>query len=220
MSRRITDLTNQKFGRLLVIHRGVNDPAGRLQWLCKCDCGREVLVSSNHLRTGNTKSCGCLNDELRRTSRMRQHGHRSGKKTSPTYHSWRAMIARCLNVTDAAWPAYGGSGIRVYYKWFGVNGFKNFLAYVGERPDGTSIDRWPNPSGNYEPGNVRWATKKEQANNRSDQTTFRGKTQPLLVWAGELGISLSTLSQRISGYNWSIERALTTPVRKYRKRVK
>jgi hypothetical protein len=94
------------------------------------------------------------------------HGHaRKGKQTG-TYLSWKEMKKRCANPNQKYWKNYGGRGIRVCDRW--LNSFENFLADMGERPEGTSIDRYPNNDGNYEPGNCRWATRKQQRANRRD----------------------------------------------------
>ena len=91
----------------------------------------------------------------------RRHGH--NRPPTPTYHSWANMLQRCRNPNTPTWKYYGGRGITVCERWLV---FEHFLADMGERPAGTSIDRWPNNDGNYEPGNCRWATKQEQTNNR------------------------------------------------------
>lgn len=94
------------------------------------------------------------------------HGHTVAGQRSPTYASWASMHDRCLNPKDKGYPYYGGRGITICERWRGETGFKNFLADMGPRPRGKSIDRFPNNDGNYEPGNCRWATAKQQINNR------------------------------------------------------
>jgi hypothetical protein len=100
---------------------------------------------------------------------MTKHGqagnHRTGRKASPEYSSWNAMMARCYLPKHTKYAEYGGRGITVAERW---HSFENFLADMGPRPEGTTLDRWPNPAGNYEPGNVRWATPKQQRDNRRD----------------------------------------------------
>lgn len=91
------------------------------------------------------------------------HGHTAGKKASRTFNSWRAMIGRCLNPNAFKYSAYGARGVKVCDRW---REFSNFLADMGERPEGKTIDRWPDPAGNYEPINCRWATPKEQRLNQ------------------------------------------------------
>ena len=157
----LIDLTGKRFGRLTVAW-----PAGIRNrdnfWFCFCDCENSRAISSMNLRTGDTKSCGCLRKEVT-TRRMLKHGHNRKKHVTVEYNAWTHMIQRCTNKKNKNYFDYGGRGIRVCSRW---RKFENFLADVGRRPKGKTLDRFPNTSGNYKPGNVRWATPKEQANNR------------------------------------------------------
>lgn len=147
----------------------------------------------------------------------RKHGHSHDKAggredASPTYRSWASMIQRCTNPKFASFAAYGARGIKVCTRW--RRSFRCFLRDMGERPAGTSLDRFPNRRGNYEPGNCRWATRREQRLN-SDALhllTFNGETLPLKHWAIRLGLKRATLSNRILYRGWSVERALTSTV--------
>jgi hypothetical protein len=134
---------------------------GKVVWLCRCNCKNLLKVVSGALRSGNTSSCGDV-DCCPRT----KHGHTARGKTSPTWRSWSAMIDRCFNPNNHEYRRYGGSGITVCASWLGPQGFISFLADMGERPAGTSIDRFPNNAGHYAPGNCRWATPHEQNVNR------------------------------------------------------
>ena len=118
------------------------------------------------------------------------------------------MIHRCTNPRASGWKYWGGRGITVCERW--LTSFEDFLADMGERPPGTTIDRYPNKEGNYEPGNVRWATPTTQARNRRGNSLieFRGSTRPLASWAESVGISPAALTWRLK-HGWSIELALT-----------
>lgn len=145
-------LENTRFGRLVALTKvKVND---RVKWNCICDCGNFKIVSGCKLKSGNTKSCGCLQRESRIT-----HGRSSTK----LYKSWSVMINRCINPNCPSYPDYGGRGITVCDRW--KYSFENFLEDMGERPEGMSLDRKDN-DGNYEPSNCRWATGTQQEFNK------------------------------------------------------
>jgi len=150
---------------------------------------------------------------------------RAGREERPTqklypgeYRSWAAMLTRVRNPNSPTWKHYGGKGIDVCARWLS---FQKFFADMGPKlsPKHT-LDRYPNPSGNYEPSNCRWATRKEQARNwenRNHNLTFHGKTQPLVVWSEELGIASATLRDRLKA-GWTVEQTLTVPAVTERKR--
>ncbi len=149
------DITGQRCGRLTALA-----PArihGVLLWECRCDCGATAYVSAANLRRGNTTSCGC-----RKRSVLGESTTRHGKYGTRTYRIWKAMRTRCRNPNTKAYKNYGGRGITVCERW---DSYENFLADMGEVPDGLTIDRINN-DGNYEPGNCRWATRKEQNMNK------------------------------------------------------
>lgn len=140
-------------------------------WMCRCSCGKEVVKSSTYLRRGKG-SCGC--DVAGRI----KHGHTTGKKHSPEYTVWNAMIGRCTRVTDSCYPEYGGRGITVCDRWNPLAGgsFENFLEDMGKRPEGYSLDRI-NTNGNYTPENCRWTTLSVQGFNQNKRSTNKsGRT--------------------------------------------
>lgn len=157
-------LTGRRFGRLVVVGRATNDCRRNTRWVCECDCGGAVVVLALNLRSGHTRSCGCLSRELAASRKPNlRHGHSSRGVLSRTYISWQSMVQRTQCPGATGYKNYGGRGIAVCDRW--KDSFENFLADMGERPEGTSIDRI-DVDGNYEPGNCRWATPKQQQSNR------------------------------------------------------
>jgi hypothetical protein len=164
-----TDLTGRRFSRLLVISREPNNGRGNAVWLCRCDCGKEIKVTTDHLKDGHTQSCGCLARETtaarnRAASGQRspsfKHGHALVGRQSGIYHSWHDMRRRCGKVRDKAYPRYGGRGITYDPRW---ESSVNFLA--------DTLPTWfpraqlhrIKPDGNYEPSNCVWMSLKDHA---------------------------------------------------------
>lgn len=162
MGRPSLDLNGKHFGRLDVIAR--SEKVSRFSyWLCRCSCGKQKVIRGNLLVKGISQSCGCYASEAA-SVRNATHGHSKGYRTSPTYTSWRAMWSRVTNRNHVGFKRYGGRGITICARW---KEFPNFLADMGPKPEPKlQIDRINN-EGNYEPGNCRWATVKQQANNKT-----------------------------------------------------
>jgi hypothetical protein len=154
----LIDLTGQRFGAWSVIQRDGNTPVKQLRWLCRCDCGTERYVQGAHLREKASTNCGCSPRKVKHGAARRRNGH----SFSGAYRSWRAMRARILNKNHKHWLLYGGRGISICERW---NDFTMFLADIGERPPGMSLDRIDS-NGNYEPSNCRWSNHSDQVRNR------------------------------------------------------
>lgn len=208
----VRNLEGQRFGHWLVVCRAENNKQGKRRWHCICDCGRRRSVDSYGLLHGGTK--GCIS--CRRRDFWRNKPREKSLEDSPLYCVWEGIKQRCHNPNAHAYEIYGGRGIKVCERW---QNSRNFIADMSPRPPGTELDRIDN-DGSYSPENCRWATKKENNRNRRDNRmlTFRGETKPLVVWAEELGLTYGALSVRLSRLGWSVERALTTPVKQLRKR--
>lgn len=207
------DLTGKRFGRLTVKQSDgiIEYKCGtkKEKWLCKCDCGREVSVLSSDLKTGHTKSCGCLQKED-----IAKRSVTHGKSKTRLYSIWNGIKNRCYNQNQRSYQHYGARGITMcpewkdnfdtFYIWAMCNGYK----------EGLSIDRIDVNKG-YFPGNCRFANSFAQALNRTDNRfiTYNKKTQTLKEWADEVGLAYSCLLWRIDN-GWDIGKALYTPSRR------
>lgn len=203
---RAIDLSGERFGRLTVLQKA-KSRNGQARWICKCDCGKLISVFGHSLRSGNTKSCGCLQRDIARNRLERPW---TQEKSAKRVHKiWENMKRRCYDKNDISYKNYGGRGIIVcdewkddflsFYKWAIKHGYKDEL----------TLDR-VDVNGPYSPDNCHWSSMKEQQNNRRNNTVIEcfGEAHTLQQWADILGINRSTISSRIR-YGWPIEMALT-----------
>lgn len=191
---KLIDLTGKRYGRLIVLKRAKdNDCHNKPRWLCKCDCGNVLEVSGASLKSGNTKSCGCLNRDL-----LTKHG-RSGQRI---YHVWRNMISRCYRATDQHWKDYGARGIKVCDAW--KNSMEEFIKWAEQSgyESHLTIDRI-DVDGDYTPENCRWADVKTQNNNKrsSVRIEYKGGVYSLAEFARATNLSKSVVFKRYkAGY--------------------
>lgn len=195
----LRSLVGQRYGALVVIAEAPSKYAKRGDrircWMCQCDCGKTLIVRQMNLRSGNTQSCGCQKGSWT---------HGMSKKR--VYRIWQNMLTRCENPLHGSFPRYGGKGIAVCSQW---HTFENFFADMGQPPTPKhSIDRIDGTR-DYEPGNCRWATRKVQNRNTTQNRwlTLNGETHIVTDWADILGIPATRIRNRLSR-GWSTERAL------------
>lgn len=209
---RLIDLTGQRFGRLSVVCKCGSDKYGAALWQCKCECGKTVTKRGSALRAGHAKSCGCLHDELS-SLRMAEQNRTHAMSNTRLYEIWSDLKRRCSNPNHRAFDRYGGRGIKFcaewaeflpFYVWSVANGYSETL----------TIERVDN-DGDYCPENCRWATRKDQANNKSITVFYEldGVKYTLPQLCEKCGISYGTLYTRINKHGWSVKAAITTPVR-------
>lgn len=201
-------LTGLTFGRLTAIaFWSVYQQASH--WLCRCSCGKWTVASANKLTQGHSASCGCLIRDLC-IARSTKHGEGTRKNKTAEYQVYKGLRKRCNNPNCKDYPDYGGRGIECRY-----TSFQEFLADVGRRPTVKhKIDRIDN-DGHYEVGNVKWSTDTESANNKRNnhRLTYNGVTKTIPDWARSMDMTITALRHRIKR-GWSVEKALTYPVRK------
>lgn len=187
----VQDLTGQRFGMLVIVRFSHYDKNRNKHWRCRCDCGTEKTIRSSHFKTGPVVSCGC---------RMRVTMKTHGGTGTPEHATWASIIQRCHNPSATQYCDYGGRGIKICPEW--RESFAAFLAHVGPRPSANhSIDRYPNHDGDYEPGNVRWATRSEQQNNRRVNVWMEidGERKTLAQWTSDerCEVGFGTLRYRV-----------------------
>lgn len=170
----------RNFGRLNCIRRvgcpkTITNDNHRRYYLWQCSCGNVTTTSLASVLSGHTKSCGCLRSEM-----VKHRFTKHGMYDAQVYSCWEGVVQRCTNVNHKNYPHYGGRGIKVCDRW--RNSFENFYADMGDMPPDMTLDRIDN-DGNYEPGNCRWATSKEQGRNKRSNRLIEGK--PMVVWCEE-----------------------------------
>lgn len=202
-----SSIASEKFSRLTAIAPVSRGKDCAIKWLCGCECGGWAIVATRKLKSGKTRSCGCLKREM-----MTTHGHGRTEDMNPTFRSWLSMRSRCKHPATPGYEHYGGRGIKVCERW--DSSFETFLADMGERPGRDySIDRI-DTDGDYCPENCRWATKATQNRNRRNNVllTFDGETKCLKDWCDQYGITAQSYRYRIRK-GWSPRKALTEPKR-------
>lgn len=203
-------LIGKTFNLLRVLQKVPKVAGSKTYFECLCQCGIICVIKKHSILYGNTKSCGCLQRESRSDPIRSRNKITHGMTRSDEYDIWAHMKDRCFNKNHKHYDSYGGRGITICPEW--VNDFAAFVAFVGPRPSkGHSIDRINN-DGNYEPGNVRWATQIEQNRNRRHNIilTVDGVDKLLVEWAEIKGIPRSTIQGRLAK-GWTHSDAVNKP---------
>lgn len=199
-------------GKLKVLSKAGVTKCRQTIWLCLCDCGRKVKVVGYNLRSGKTKSCGCLQKETASLACQKNkiiHGHCKMGEVSHIYRVWTNMLTRCNNPKSKDYKYYGDKGVKVCLRWYK---FENFLKDMGESPLGSQIDRIDN-DGHYDEKNCRWATKQQQMRNtsRNHLVKYDGKKLCLAEWGVRTGLPASAIRKCLER-GWSVKASLTTPL--------
>lgn len=208
-----SDLTNHRFGRLTALSlSGERNREGQLLWLCRCDCGTEPVVSGASMRSGQTKSCGCLrNEKTKNGDNRRTHSDARSKfgPEAPEYRAWRSMKGRCYNPKQQSYRLYGAVGIRVCDEW---HDYETFLRDMGRKPTPQHTLGRIDSTKDYGPDNCRWETAKQQSRNtnRNHYVEYRGRTMSLAEACEIAGARYLTVFHRLKR-GWDLDRALTTP---------
>lgn len=206
-SRKHYKLEGQRFGRLTVMNEVETSKAGSY-WLCRCDCGNEIVTKGNSLVSGKTMSCGCYSKDM-----LIRSNTKHGKARTRIYNIWLSMRARCNSPNNPNYKYYGAKGITVCDEWNSTEGFVNFYnwAVTNGYEDSLSIDRIDFNKG-YSPSNCRWATWQQQIENRSCTVymTYNGETKTTIEWSKITGLSRKLLNDR-KRRGWDDEKSLTTP---------
>lgn len=214
------DLVGNSYGRLKVLERLGPGTLREIHWLCQCECGNLSTPTTSSLTGGHTESCGCLGREkvvAANTGRSKYNGFNSDSRI---YKIWHGIKQRCYNPNCGDSRNYGGRGIAMWPGWY--TDIQAFADYVKEAPSPKhTIDRIDN-DGDYAPGNIRWGTKKQQANNTrtNHRITYKGRTQTLTEWSEETGVSCAAITYRLYRRNprMTIEKAFCTPMQERKRK--
>jgi hypothetical protein len=205
------DLSGKKFNKLTILSLNKDKSSKKRKfWNCVCDCGNKKICDGENVKSGKTKSCGCILSEslIKGWNRRRQFT----KEEKPLRQIWKLMIRRCYNPADPTHRHYGARGIKVCERW---HNYWQFKEDMWPRPEGLTLERIDN-DGDYCPENCKWATVLEQVNNRrtSKKITMNGETKTVPDWCRDYGVSnVGAIRQRL-GRGWSLQDALTKPIRK------
>lgn len=204
---KLIDLTGQRFGKLVVLGR-VDDKGLEAKWLCKCDCGREKIVTGHYLRNGKVTHCGCERIDCESKTRLK--------------NLYKSMVYRCNNEKDKNYKSYGGRGISVCEEWMGECGFQNFKKWAYENGydenkgrKEQSLDRIDNNKG-YSPDNCRWVSMKIQSNNKRTNAylIYKGERHTKAEWAEIIGIPTKEIDNRLKRGK-TVTEAFETPLKHY-----
>lgn len=221
---KVKDMTGKQFGRWTVICFAGFNNSGAAMWQCVCECGTVRDVNGYTLRSGRSTCCGCKTYEAIRNKQIVGYYKHGGKKER-LYGIWHGIKDRCNNINSPQYPRYGGRGITVCEEWQNnYESFREWAISTGYDPSAKkydcTLDRIDNNKG-YSPDNCEWRNMKAQSNNRSTNhiIEYDGQSHTIQEWAEIIGINSDTLLKRIDNYGWTVERAITTPVRRRSNRI-
>lgn len=200
------DLSGRKFNRITVLKR-VENRGKNPRYLCLCSCGNYKVIRGDAILCGETKSCGCYSKE-----KLFIRNLKHGLIEIPEYHVWLGMKQRCFNVKTEQYKNYGARGITVCKRW--LDSFDNFINDMGRKPTSKHTLERIDVNGNYTYFNCKWATMKEQSNNKTNNRIleYKGVQKTLMQWMSELNLKYTTVLYRLNK-GWSIEDAFNKPLR-------
>ncbi len=201
------NLTGLRFGKLTAVSHAGRTDRGRAIWLFACECGGQKIAEAANVKSGSTRSCGCAAQEQRKTAAQSQRHALSASEMPRERKAWEGMLRRCYNPKHSSFVRYGGRGIGVCERW--RESFACFFEDMGRAPEGATLERIDNAR-SYAPDNCKWASRKEQANNRRSNhlLTHDGITLNVAQWGDRLGWPKGTIANRLR-YGWPVERILT-----------